>query len=172
MDTALDQASLYKCQWILPEEPGQKTVGPRLATVAAERGLPFTQCFMKKGSGITEGNIFGVIPKSMGKKQAGLGSAFSTWKWALFHAFIADYNAGNWRFLEGIDQIEELRQEMDEFPSGRYCDIINALALIYDERVQAILPRPNMRAIKLTPKYDNRIAGLMRPRAATRYSGF
>ena len=148
----LRQAKLYSVDYIFPEEPGQKTVGPLLHAASTERGLPYFQSFTKLGSAKTEGNIIPIVPKKQevsATLASGLGGGrFSSWKWAIFNAFISDYNLGHWRFAKGIECIDGLVEEMSVFPVGSAkvkCDFINMLSLSYVDSIQAYLPRPKMR---------------------------
>lgn len=152
VEEMMRQAKLYKVDWIFPEEPGQKTIGPLCAAYAAQKGLPYTQAFLRPGSGVTEGNIVAIVPKRLAKgakEAAGMAAArFSSWQWALINAFIADYNGGRWRFAKGIDCIDGLCEEMDVFPHGKTGvgdDFLMALSIGYDERIKALLPMPRMR---------------------------
>ena len=86
----------------------------------------------------------------------------STWKTAKFMALQADFNNLNWRFEDSITSLDGLISELRGFPNPKNDDYMDAISMIYDDRVQAIIPQtrsfrppmlvdnPSMHSIPLT----------------------
>jgi hypothetical protein len=83
------------------------------------------------------GNIVPVTPKQASVTPLG---RMSTWKTAKIMAFQADFNAFSWLFSSSIKSLDGLMEEMKGFPNSRYDDYLDSISMLYDDRVQALLP--------------------------------
>lgn len=144
---AMNMAAAWKPWYILVEEIGQKVSGPGLADMAKERGLRYFMRLPRLGSGHTEGNIIPVHPRKTGEESLG---KISAWKMARFKRLQYVWNEGRIVLNKDVTCLAGLREEGTDFPFGRKCDFLDAMALADDERMQAILPQNKM---QLPEKY-------------------